>query len=232
MSSQRISTFPLHLLSRQSFGSSFLQRAFSTSSIHRRTDYRDAPGTPTEGEFGAKKAASSNKLPHLTKAGTAHMVDIGEKRDTKRVAVASCQVAFQNREVVRMIQSNALKKGDVLAVARIAGIMAAKKTSDIIPLCHPIRITHVEVDISLTQPNLKYNGNARITAVVETVGQTGVEMEALTACSAAALTVFDMVKKVDLGARIIDLRVDEKSGGQRGHWVRDDSEGKKAHGKG
>lgn len=143
------------------------------------------------------------------------MVDVGAKPDSERIAVAA-GVVYVEPETLRLIRAGALKKGDVLTVARIAGIMAAKRTSELIPLCHPIALTQIEVDLTL---NETLNA-VEITATARTIGKTGVEMEALTAVSAAALTVYDMAKAVDRGMRISDIRLLEKHGGQHGDYVR------------
>lgn len=143
------------------------------------------------------------------------MVDVGAKPDSERIAVAAGAV-YVEPETLRLIRAGALKKGDVLTVARIAGIMAAKRTSELIPLCHPIALTQIEVDLTL---NEALNA-VEITATARTVGKTGVEMEALTAVSVAALTVYDMAKAVDRGMRISDIRLLEKHGGQHGDYVR------------
>ena len=141
------------------------------------------------------------------------MVDVGPKADTERIAVAAGEVAMQP-ETLRLIRDGAIKKGDVLTVARIAGIMAAKRTHELIPLCHPLGLTKITVDIEPDQslPGLKVRATAKVT------GQTGVEMEALTAVSVACLTIYDMVKAVERGMRIEGIRLMEKSGGQSGHY--------------
>jgi cyclic pyranopterin phosphate synthase len=142
------------------------------------------------------------------------MVDVGSKPDTVRVAVARGHVMMKP-ETLALIRNSAVKKGDVLAVAQIAGIMAAKRTAELIPLCHPLPVTHVEVNLSLDEQA----SCVLIEARVQTVGKTGVEMEALTAVSVAALTVYDMVKAVDRGMRIEAVRLVEKHGGQSGDVV-------------
>ncbi len=153
-------------------------------------------------------------LTHLDEQGTARMVDVGAKPESERLAVAQGTVYMQP-ETLRLIREGALKKGDVLMVARLAGIMAAKKTSDLIPLCHPLPLTHIDVDLTLDE-----SANAvRISATARTVGKTGVEMEALTAVSVAALTVYDMAKAVDRAMRLSDIRLVEKRGGQHGDYV-------------
>ena len=140
---------------------------------------------------------------HLDDKGNAHMVDVGDKTANKRRAVARATVNT-TAEVTAAITSGSMKKGDVLAVARIAGIQAAKRTSDMIPLCHPLAITKVSVDLAVNGASIE------IEAIVETVGQTGVEMEALTAASVAALTVYDMCKSADKAMTITDVALWEK----------------------
>lgn len=142
------------------------------------------------------------------------MVDVGEKSDNERVAIAKCEVIMREETLV-MIQQGSMKKGDVICVAQLAGVMAAKRTSDLIPLCHPLPLTHIDVDIELdpTLPGVK------IIAVVKTVSKTGVEMEALTAVSVAALTIYDMAKAVDKKMRIQNIRLVEKHGGRSGDVV-------------
>ncbi len=152
-------------------------------------------------------------LSHFDAKGAAHMVDVSEKAVTSRIAVARGQVTMQ-RETFALISDGRAKKGDVLSVARLAGIMGAKKTPDLIPLCHPLPITKVTVDLTL-DPDLP---GIQIEATVKTTGQTGVEMEALTAVSIAALTVHDMVKAVDKGMIISDIRVVLKDGGKSGRY--------------
>jgi cyclic pyranopterin monophosphate synthase len=155
-----------------------------------------------------------NELTHLDEQGAARMVDVGAKPETERVAVAGGAVYMQP-ETLRLIREGALKKGDVLTIARIAGIMAAKKTADLIPLCHPIALNKIDVDLTLdTEANA-----VRIRATARTVGKTGVEMEALTAVTTAALTIYDMAKAVDRGMRLSDIRLLEKRGGQHGDYV-------------
>ncbi len=154
---------------------------------------------------------SETHLTHLDESGQAKMVDVGGKPDSERVAVAGGEVVLK-LETVELIRQGLMKKGDVLAVAKIAGIMGAKKTSELIPLCHPIALTQVEVDLRLEAglPGVVISATAR------TVGKTGVEMEALTAVSVAALTVYDMVKAVERTARIQNVRLLEKHGGRSG----------------
>ena len=154
-------------------------------------------------------------LTHLDKSGEAHIVDVGEKDHTKREATASGYVRMQADTLQTVLKGNA-KKGDVISVARIAGIMAAKKTHDLIPLCHPIGLSKITVDIVEDH----YLPGLRITATAGVTGQTGVEMEALTACSIAALTIYDMVKAIDRGMVISGISLQEKKGGKSGHWKR------------
>ena len=142
------------------------------------------------------------------------MVDVGNKPDTERVAIAKGEVHMR-AETLALIQAGAIRKGDVLAVAQVAGVMAAKHTADLIPLCHPLPLTHVTVDI---EPDPELPG-VRITASVRTVGKTGVEMEALTAVSVAALTVYDMAKAAEKTMRIQNIRLVEKHGGRSGDVV-------------
>jgi cyclic pyranopterin phosphate synthase len=153
------------------------------------------------------------KLTHFDDAGAAHMVDVGAKPETERVAVASGCITMAP-ETARAVSAGTLGKGDVLGVARLAGIQAAKKTADWIPLCHPLRLTGIEVDLRL-------DGNAvRIVAIVKAFDRSGVEMEALAAVSAAALTVYDMCKAIDRGMVISDIQLEEKRGGKSGTWKR------------
>jgi cyclic pyranopterin monophosphate synthase len=158
-------------------------------------------------------ARRAKKLTHLGPGGEAHMVDVSTKPATERVAVAEGRVLMQ-RKTLEIVKSGNAKKGDVLGTARIAGIMAAKRTHELIPLCHPLLLTQVEVDVT---PDDKLPGVA-VTARVKVSGQTGVEMEALTAVSVACLTVYDMVKALERGMRIEGIRLVEKSGGRSGHY--------------
>lgn len=154
------------------------------------------------------------KLTHLDEQGHAHMVDVSEKAVTAREATAMSKV-FMLPETMALIASKGHKKGDVLAVARIAGIQAAKKTSDLIPLCHPLMLSKVSVEFELDEEQSVLT----VKATCRLAGQTGVEMEALTAASVAALTIYDMCKAVDKGMVISDLKLLEKKGGKSGHWV-------------
>jgi cyclic pyranopterin monophosphate synthase len=150
---------------------------------------------------------------HLDDAGAARMVDVTDKVTTARTAVATGRVLV-SAEVVALLRGQGVPKGDALAVARIAGIMGAKQTPSLIPLCHPLAISGVTVDLAVS------DGSVDITATVRTADRTGVEMEALTAVSVAALTVVDMVKAVDKGAVITDIQVESKTGGKSGDWSR------------
>nr|WP_269437872.1 cyclic pyranopterin monophosphate synthase MoaC [Arthrobacter sp. zg-Y919] len=151
-------------------------------------------------------------MTHVREDGSAHMVDVSAKVETTRQATAQA-VLCSTAEVIRLIADGGLPKGDALAVARVAGIMAAKQTSNLIPLCHPLPLTKVTVDFT------PQDGNVLIEATVKTKGLTGVEMEALTAASVAALTLYDMIKAVDKHARITDTMVLAKSGGKSGDWT-------------
>ena len=157
---------------------------------------------------------SSAALTHLNDKGEMHMVDVGEKPSTHRVARAQARVRLG--EASRQAIANGSKKGDVLAAARFAGITGAKQTSNLIPLCHPLGLSHVSVDITLTSWGLL------IEAQAETHGPTGVEMEAMTAASVAALTIYDMLKAVERGIIIESTALVEKRGGRSGHWTRSD----------
>jgi len=155
------------------------------------------------------------KLSHVDRHGHMKMVDVGEKQITTRRAKA-CGSVLMSETTLQMILKNGLEKGDVLSAARVAGIMAAKRTSEIIPLCHPLNLSHVQVELD-PRPG---EGRVNITAEVRVEGRTGVEMEALTAVSAAALTVYDMVKAVEKDLIITDILLMEKSGGRSGTWKR------------
>jgi cyclic pyranopterin monophosphate synthase len=151
------------------------------------------------------------KLTHLDETGHARMVDVGAKDDTERVAIAKGEIVMKP-ETLALIRAGSIKKGDVLTLAQVAGIMAAKKTSELIPLCHPIALTKVDVDLMLDESL----PGVRITAAAKTVGKTGVEMEALTAVSVAALTVYDMAKAAEKTMKIQNIRLVEKHGGKSG----------------
>lgn len=152
-------------------------------------------------------------LTHLNRRGEAQMVNVGAKSITQRTATARCYVTMQS-ETLRIIEQGHSQKGDVLAAVRIAGIQAAKKCSDLIPLCHPLMLSHVEVDVALQAANQR----VKIEATCGLAGQTGVEMEALTAVSVAALTLYDMCKAVDKGMVVSETRLIAKTGGKSGDW--------------
>lgn len=156
---------------------------------------------------------SENKLTHFDAGGSAHMVDVGAKSVTERVARAGCQIRMRP-ETFALVAAGTVKKGDVLGVARLAGIMAAKKTSDLIPLCHPLALNRVSVDFTLDDAT----SSVSVLAEVAVSGRTGVEMEALTAASIAALTIYDMCKSSDKAMEIHDLRLLHKSGGKSGTY--------------
>lgn len=155
-----------------------------------------------------------SELTHFNALGEAHMVDVGGKDETHRVAVAEGRIRMQP-QTLTLIREGGHKKGDVLGIARVAAIMAAKKTSELVPLCHPLSLTRVAVDLGFEDDGVN------CTATVETRGQTGVEMEALCAVQNALLTVYDMCKAVDRGMVIDNVRLLEKSGGRSGHWKRE-----------
>ena len=160
--------------------------------------------------------SQNSPLTHFDAQGQAHMVDVGAKASTHRVAVATGRIHML-ASTLALIQSGTVKKGDVLGIARIAGIQGAKKTSDLIPLCHPLALTRVAIDFEVLQevevPTIV------CTATAETIGQTGVEMEALTAVQVALLTIYDMCKAADRGMVMTDVKLLEKQGGKSGHWV-------------
>ena len=155
-----------------------------------------------------------NKLTHFDSSGQAHMVDVGDKASTRRIAVASGIIHMQPA-TLQLIQQGDAKKGDVLGIARIAAIQASKKTSDLIPLCHPIALTKVAITFDVDEKATSIT----CAATCETTGQTGVEMEALTAVSVGLLTIYDMCKAVDRGMTISEIKLLEKHGGKSGDWV-------------
>jgi len=155
------------------------------------------------------------QLTHFNQSGEAHMVDVGAKAITQRIAVTEGYIEMQP-ETLKLIMDGGHKKGDVLGIARIAGIMAGKKTADLIPLCHPLPLTHIEINLEAETDN----NRIRCQTTVKTNGQTGVEMEALVATSCALLTIYDMCKAVDRGMVIQSIQVLEKAGGKSGHWQR------------
>ena len=156
-----------------------------------------------------------SRLTHFNESGAAHMVDVGSKAPTERIAVAEGYIEMRPATLQLIIEGRH-RKGDVLGVARLAGIMASKRAADLIPLCHPIALTHVSVDL---EPEAALN-RVRCETTVKTVGQTGVEMEALTATQVALLTIYDMCKAVDRGMTMQSIRLLEKSGGKSGAWQR------------
>ncbi len=165
-------------------------------------------------EDRAEKSVS--KLTHFNQVGEAHMVDVGEKAISNRLAIADGRIRMQ-AETLQLIQSGEHKKGDVLGIARVAGIMAAKKTADLVPLCHPLSLTSVKMEFEIE----KMPAAIYCKATIETRGQTGVEMEALTAVQIALLTIYDMCKAVDRGMTLQDIGLLKKAGGKSGTWVRE-----------
>ena len=157
-----------------------------------------------------------SELTHFNAQGEAHMVDVGEKQVTSRVAVAEGRITMEAATLAKIVAGDH-KKGDVLGIARVAGIMGAKRTSDLIPLCHPLALTKVEIEL---EP-LEAESAVHCRATVKTRGQTGVEMEALTAVQVALLTIYDMCKAVDRGMTMEGVRLLEKEGGKSGHWIRE-----------
>ncbi len=157
----------------------------------------------------------SDSLNHFNARGEAHMVDVGEKKNTQRRAVAEGKITMQAETLQRILDGNN-KKGDVLAVARIAGIMAAKKTPELVPLCHPLSITHIDIELKTDTAS----SSVLCKATVETTGKTGVEMEALTAVQISLLTVYDMCKAMDKAMTINAIQLLSKSGGKSGDWQR------------
>ncbi len=160
---------------------------------------------------------SVSRLTHFNTAGDAHMVDVGGKPESRRVATAEGRIDMLE-DTLRLVMEGRHKKGDVFAVARVAGIMAAKRTAELIPLCHPLPLSRIDIELSAVVDSPA----VRCRATAETVARTGVEMEALTAVQVALLTVYDMCKAVDRGMTISDVRLVEKSGGKSGHWRRPD----------
>lgn len=162
--------------------------------------------------------SDGGELTHLDADGNAHMVDVAAKSETQRVALAGAFISME-RATLDLIESGSAAKGDVIAVARIAGIMAAKRTADLIPLCHPIALTSVTVDLRAVRGE---RTGVEIEVAAETVGRTGVEMEALTAAATTALTIYDMCKAVDRGMVVSDVRLLRKEGGRSGLWIREE----------
>ena len=157
---------------------------------------------------------TTNTLTHFDSSGQAHMVDVGDKAHTRRIAIASGIISMQPA-TLQLIKNGDAKKGDVLGIARIAAIQGSKRTPDLIPLCHPISLTKVAVTFEIDEKSTSIT----ITATTETTGQTGVEMEALTAVSVGLLTIYDMVKAADRGMKIGEIKLLEKHGGKSGEWI-------------
>ena len=174
----------------------------------------DEEGSPQDPALATRYSLLATGLTHLDEQGHARMVDVGAKPDTERVAIAKGEIAL-SPETLALVREGKAAKGDVLAVARVAGIMAAKKTSELIPLCHPIMLSSVTIDFDMRDDAIE------VTATARTTGPTGVEMEALTAVSVAALTIYDMLKAVERGATIGSIRLERKEGGKSGLWERD-----------
>lgn len=240
-------TVPAHLLSNATAASLPHQalRLFSTTSTLRRASSSPKVKGPSRDDGKPPRPAAPTapdaptRLTHLTPAGEAHMVPIAHKPSTARTARAVCSVVFSGRAAPDLVRAGTLDKGDVLAAARIAGIMAAKRTPDLVPLCHPVLLSRVGVQLHLAGEDGEAGGEEGgrggsgrgrgrvddrqhridIAATVTCDGKTGVEMEALTAAAAAALTVYDMCKAVDKGMRVEGLRVVLKEGGKSGRWV-------------
>lgn len=159
--------------------------------------------------------SKNERLTHINEEGRAKMVDVSEKNETKRTAVAGGSI-YMKRETLERVKEGTMKKGDVLSVAQVGGIMGAKKTWDIIPMCHPIMISGCDISFELDFENCKID----IRATAKTVGQTGIEMEALTAVSVTALTIYDMCKAIDKDMRIEDIKLLKKTGGKSGDYIR------------
>lgn len=166
----------------------------------------------------SKTPETPSALTHFDAKGQAHMVDVGAKIATHRIAVATGRIEMKP-ETLALIESGTAKKGDVLGIARVAGIMAAKKTSDLIPLCHPLALTRVAIEFEAASARVEGACGIFCSTTVETVGQTGVEMEALTAVQIALLTIYDMCKAVDRGMVISDIHVTKKHGGKSGSFL-------------
>ena len=168
--------------------------------------------------MSTRNVPPATALTHFDAQGQAHMVDVAAKAATHRIAVAGGRITMRP-ETLALIEAGTARKGDVLGVARIAGILAAKKTSELIPLCHPLALTRVAIDFEANSADAAGTPAIFCTATVETVGPTGVEMEALTAVQVALLTIYDMVKAVDRGMTMTDVRVLQKHGGKSGSFV-------------
>ncbi|KAL2878576.1 hypothetical protein SGCOL_006046 [Colletotrichum sp. CLE4] len=205
---------PIHLLTPTPHHNSQL-RLFSSTTTRRNDDSSNDSKTSISKEN--KSQAPKPSLTHISPTGSAHMVSIATKPPTARIAKAACTITFSTPSPINLIRASQMKKGDVLGTARIAGIMAAKRTPDIIPLCHPILLSHISVEVEPASSSEEETVIC-VEATVECEGKTGVEMEALTAAGAAALTVYDMCKAVDKGMVIGGLRVVLKDGGKSGRW--------------
>ncbi len=173
--------------------------------------------SPAFGRLTGSKVTKMSELTHFDEAGQAHMVNVGEKSETHRIAVACGRIHMQPA-TFELVAGGTAKKGDVIGIARVAAIMASKRTSDLVPLCHPIGLTRVAVDFELDEKTHAVTCTARC----ECYGKTGVEMEALTAASVTCLTVYDMCKAVDRGMEISDVRLLKKDGGKTGLWLREE----------
>lgn len=192
---------------------------------HMTNQQHGAPSAPPplpipSGPADAESNATASPLTHFDERGRARMVDVGDKAVTHRVAIAS-GVVWMAPTTLALIREGRAAKGDVLAVAQVAAIMGAKRTHELVPMCHPLLLTKISVDFGLRDADPDRMASVSITARVETRGQTGVEMEALTAVSVAGLTIYDMVKAVDRGMVIGAIRVEEKHGGRSGDWLRE-----------
>jgi cyclic pyranopterin phosphate synthase len=196
------------------FGEPAARDEFSQSSAPADLGRRESPTTSTEGGTESLRAGSTG-LTHVDTSGRASMVDVSQKAETSRVAVASARILL-GRTAFDLVAKNQIAKGDVLTVAQIAGINAAKQTANLIPLCHNLLLSRVKVELRLDTEGQ----SVKIRAEVKTKGPTGVEMEALTAASVASLTVYDMCKAVSKSIIISDIRLESKSGGKSGEWSR------------
>ena len=185
-------------------------------------EYKNTTKQQSTKQIISQVLTMTKPLTHFDEQGAAHMVDVSEKSPTKRIARATAQVQML-RDTWAAIAAQRVKKGDVLEVARLAGIMAAKQTATLIPLCHPLAIEKAAIDFELPKPEISAGEFVclKIRAVVQITGRTGVEMEALTAVSVAALTVYDMCKGIDRAMQVLNIQLEEKSGGQSGHFVRE-----------
>ncbi|KAK2023634.1 MoaC-domain-containing protein [Colletotrichum zoysiae] len=217
-----IAGVPVHLLALAPTAFRHPVRLFSSAARHRRAaaaaDDDDDDDGKKDGDHPPPGGGGRPALTHVAPTtGSARMVSIASKTPTSRVAKAACTVTFSSPLALRLVRASQVKKGDVLGAARIAGIMAAKRTPDLIPLCHPILLSHVAVEV---EPASADEGETvlDVVATVECEGKTGVEMEAMTAAAAAALTVYDMCKAVDKGMVVGGLRVVLKDGGKSGRW--------------